>query len=187
MKVLSGGVSADVVLGDDGLVHKRFLPRLKVEMLWESDPRRVFREIDSLKAWSRIAGPETVPSVLDVEVFGFWRSEALDPTGRAYDRIEVPGLGVIDQLGAPDLPAARFELALGTQASSAYLVSTAVLAERRLLGYLVAPRGTDELDPERPDPARDPGQGRSNGQPPQWRLDPAIYGSTAAWPATPRC
>jgi aminoglycoside phosphotransferase (APT) family kinase protein len=67
VKVLSGGVSADVVLGDDGLVHKRFLPRLKVEMLWESDPRRVFREIDSLKAWSRIAGPDSVPAVIDVD------------------------------------------------------------------------------------------------------------------------
>lgn len=67
MKVLSGGVSADVVLGDDGFVHKRFLPRLKVEMLWESDPSRVFREIDSLKAWSRIAGPDAVPAVIDVD------------------------------------------------------------------------------------------------------------------------
>ena len=80
MKTLSGGVSADVVLGDDGLVHKRFLPRLKVEMLWESDPRRVFREIDSLKAWSRIVGPEAVPAVLDV-----------DPTTYSYTMPFAPG------------------------------------------------------------------------------------------------
>lgn len=80
MKVLSGGVSADVVLGDDGLVHKRFLPRLKVEMLWESDPRRVFREIDSLKAWARIVGPDCVPAVLEV-----------DPTTYSYKMPFSPG------------------------------------------------------------------------------------------------
>lgn len=80
MKVLSGGVSADVVLGDDGLVHKRFLPRLKVEALWESDPRRVFREIDSLKAWARIVGPESVPAVLSV-----------DPTTYSYTMPYSPG------------------------------------------------------------------------------------------------
>ncbi len=67
MRVLSGGVSADVLLGDDGLVHKRFLPRLKVEMEWLSDPRRVFREIDSLRAWARIAGADCVPQVVSVE------------------------------------------------------------------------------------------------------------------------
>jgi aminoglycoside phosphotransferase (APT) family kinase protein len=80
MKVLSGGVSADVVLGDDGLVRKRFLPRLKVEALWESDPRRVFREIDSLKAWARIVGPESVPAVLEV-----------DPTSYGYTMPYSPG------------------------------------------------------------------------------------------------
>jgi aminoglycoside phosphotransferase (APT) family kinase protein len=67
MKVLSGGVSGDVVLTDEGVVRKQFLPRLKVAMEWLSDPRRVFREIDSLRAWSRIVGPESVPQVLSVE------------------------------------------------------------------------------------------------------------------------
>jgi aminoglycoside phosphotransferase (APT) family kinase protein len=67
VKVLSGGVSADVVLGDDGLVHKRFLPKLKVQMEWLSDPRRVFREIDSLRAWSRIAGADIVPQIVSVD------------------------------------------------------------------------------------------------------------------------
>jgi aminoglycoside phosphotransferase (APT) family kinase protein len=66
VKVLSGGVSADVLLGDDGLVHKKFLPKLKVQMEWLSDPRRVFREIDSLRAWSRIAGPDCVPQIISV-------------------------------------------------------------------------------------------------------------------------
>lgn len=67
MKVLSGGVSGDVVLTDEGHVRKQFLPKLKVAMEWLSDPRRVFREIDSLKAWGRIVGPDSVPQVLSVE------------------------------------------------------------------------------------------------------------------------
>jgi aminoglycoside phosphotransferase (APT) family kinase protein len=71
MKVLSGGVSGEVVLTDQGHVRKQFLARLKVPMVWLSDPRRVFREIDSLRAWSRIVGPESVPQVLSVEPESF--------------------------------------------------------------------------------------------------------------------
>lgn len=71
MKVLSGGVSGDVVLTDEGHVRKQFLPQLKVAMEWKSDPRRVFREIDSLRAWARIVGPECVPQVLSVEPESF--------------------------------------------------------------------------------------------------------------------
>jgi len=67
VKVLSGGVIGDVVLTDEGHVRKQFLPKLKVAMEWLSDPRRVFREIDSLRAWGRIVGPEAVPQVLSVE------------------------------------------------------------------------------------------------------------------------
>jgi aminoglycoside phosphotransferase (APT) family kinase protein len=71
MKVLSGGVSGDVVLTDEGHVRKQFLPKLKVQMEWLSDPRRVFREIDSLRAWGRIVGPDGVPQVLAVEPESF--------------------------------------------------------------------------------------------------------------------
>lgn len=71
MKVLSGGVSGDVVLTDEGHVRKQFLPRLKVQMEWLSDPRRVFREIDSMRAWARIVGPECVPQILSVEPDSF--------------------------------------------------------------------------------------------------------------------
>jgi aminoglycoside phosphotransferase (APT) family kinase protein len=71
VKVLSGGVSGDVVLMDDGRVRKQFLPKLKVPMEWLSDPRRVFREIDSLRAWGRIAGADIVPQILSVEPESF--------------------------------------------------------------------------------------------------------------------
>jgi aminoglycoside phosphotransferase (APT) family kinase protein len=71
VKVLAGGVSGDVVLTDEGHVRKRFLPKLKVALDWRSDPRRVFREIDSLRAWARIAGADGVPRVLSVEPEAF--------------------------------------------------------------------------------------------------------------------
>jgi aminoglycoside phosphotransferase (APT) family kinase protein len=87
VKVLSGGVSADVVLGDDGLVHKRFLPKLKVQMEWLSDPRRVFREIDSLRAWFRIAGPHCVPRIVSV-----------DPADCSYTMSYAEGVSWKDQL-----------------------------------------------------------------------------------------
>ena len=67
MKPLPGGVSGEVILTDEGFVRKRLLPRLNVEMEWKSDPRRVFREIDSLRAWARVVGPDSVPRVLSVE------------------------------------------------------------------------------------------------------------------------
>lgn len=71
MKILSGGVSGDVVLTDEGHVRKQFLPKLKVATEWLSDPRRVFREIDSLRAWGRIVGPEAVPQILSVDAGSF--------------------------------------------------------------------------------------------------------------------
>lgn len=75
------------MLGDDGLVHKRFLPKLKVQMEWLSDPRRVFREIDSLRAWSRIAGPACVPQVVSV-----------DPADCSYTMTYADGVSWKDQL-----------------------------------------------------------------------------------------
>ena len=71
MNILAGGVSGDVVLTDEGHVRKQFLPKLKVQMEWLSDPRRVFREIDSLRAWGRIVGADAVPQILSVEPESF--------------------------------------------------------------------------------------------------------------------
>ena len=82
MRPLGGGVSGDVFLTDDGFVKKRFLPKLKVQMEWTSDPRRVFREIDSLRAWGRIVGPGCVPAIVSVEPgeFGYTMAYAEGPT-----------------------------------------------------------------------------------------------------------
>jgi aminoglycoside phosphotransferase (APT) family kinase protein len=92
MKILSGGVSGDVVLTDQGNVRKQFLPKLKVQMEWLSDPRRVFREIDSLRAWGRIAGQDGVPQILSVE-----------PESFAYTMTYAEGTSWKDQLLGGDV------------------------------------------------------------------------------------
>jgi aminoglycoside phosphotransferase (APT) family kinase protein len=49
---LTGGVSSDIMLLDDGrqrLVAKRALPQLKVAQHWPCHPSRIFREIDALR------------------------------------------------------------------------------------------------------------------------------------------
>jgi aminoglycoside phosphotransferase (APT) family kinase protein len=94
MKVLSGGVSGEVVLTDEGTVRKQFLPKLKVQMEWLSDPRRVFREIDSMKAWARIVGSECVPQILSVE-----------PESFAYTMTYAEGPSWKDQLMAGEVRA----------------------------------------------------------------------------------
>jgi aminoglycoside phosphotransferase (APT) family kinase protein len=75
-------VSGDVVLTDEGHVRKQFLPQLKVAMEWKSDPSRVFREIDSLRAWGRIVGPDAGPQVLSIEpeIFTYTMTYAEGPT-----------------------------------------------------------------------------------------------------------
>jgi aminoglycoside phosphotransferase (APT) family kinase protein len=117
VKVLSGGVSGDVVLLDDGSVRKQFLPKLKVAMEWLSHPARVFREIDSLRAWARIAGQDTVPQVLSVEPESFayrmtyaegpsWKDLLLDGQVRASVAHELGRrLGLVHR--RPDAEAAR--------------------------------------------------------------------------------
>ncbi len=69
VEVLSGGVSADVVVVASGtrrVVVKRALPRLRVAQKWVSSPSRVIIEAAALEAAHRIR-PANVPAVLDLD------------------------------------------------------------------------------------------------------------------------
>jgi tRNA A-37 threonylcarbamoyl transferase component Bud32 len=69
VEVLSGGVSADVVLVTSGgrrVVVKRALPRLRVAKEWVSSPSRVVLEAAALEA-ARGIRPKNVPAVLDLD------------------------------------------------------------------------------------------------------------------------
>ena len=80
-----GGVSGVTLLVDTGqqrLVVKQALSRLRVEKDWRSDPRRAVVEARALLAYSRIT-PEATPTLVDVdpERCAFTMSAAPDGTG----------------------------------------------------------------------------------------------------------
>src|SRR5262245_320492 len=54
----------------------------------------------------------------DILIHGFWRQDIQPGDGFTYQRIEVPGLGRLAQLGAPDLPVARVRVAVPTGAAN---------------------------------------------------------------------
>lgn len=66
---LAGGVSADVFavsFGDQRLVVKQALPRLRVAQEWLSSPARVIVEADAI-AFARGIRPSNVPQIIDVD------------------------------------------------------------------------------------------------------------------------
>jgi aminoglycoside phosphotransferase (APT) family kinase protein len=66
---LPGGVSADVFLitaGEERVVAKRALARLRVAQEWRSSPLRVLREAEAM-TFARKIRPDNVPEVLDVD------------------------------------------------------------------------------------------------------------------------
>jgi tRNA A-37 threonylcarbamoyl transferase component Bud32 len=66
---MKGGVSADVFMlsfGDDHLVVKMALSRLRVTQEWRSSPTRVLREADAM-VFARTIRPDNVPEIVDVD------------------------------------------------------------------------------------------------------------------------
>jgi 5-methylthioribose kinase len=69
VEALGGGVSADVFavsFGDQRLVVKHALPRLRVAQEWLSSPTRVLVEADAM-AFARRIRPSNVPEIIDVD------------------------------------------------------------------------------------------------------------------------
>ena len=128
------------------------------------------------------AASNTVDSFFDVLVHGFWSEFVTPGDGFTYERITVPGLGRIGQEGAPDLPTARMELAVSTDATTLQLVSVVDLAPNVFPGVLPYPFGVQATD-EAFDPSYNPGPGFSGGTAEQFVKDPLVYGGTAAFPA----
>lgn len=120
-------------------------------------------------------------SVFDLYVPGFWREE-VQWSGETYQRIRVPGLGSTAQPGAPDLPAARLQLAVPTDATTIQVILQPTFAPLSFAGWVPEPRLIQAEDGETVDPTRDPGPGRTTGSPDRWQIDRAIYSSQAPWP-----
>ncbi len=128
------------------------------------------------------SGP--LASVVELRIHGFWRESVVGADGQAYDRISVPGLPGIGQVGAPGLPALRFALAVPTDAKKVTLATLEALDTRLFTGLNVYPAPSPG-DDEDIDPTGDPGPGNTQGSDDKFSKDAAIYASTQAWPATP--
>ncbi|MBL8897566.1 MAG: hypothetical protein JNM84_08060 [Planctomycetes bacterium] len=121
-------------------------------------------------------------SVFRIRLSGFWR-EAHVWHGTTYQRIRVPGLDMLGQPGAPDLPVARLRLAVPTTPLGQPVSFTAtVAASMSFANTLVEPCLVPALDGEAIDPSRNPGPGATNGTPERWRIDRSIYSSASTFP-----
>src|SRR5690349_9642189 len=59
-------------------------------------------------------------TVVEVVIHGFWLDPKQGPDGN-YGRVSIPGLGRVGPYGAPDLPVARFDIAVLNGAKEARL------------------------------------------------------------------
>ncbi len=129
------------------------------------------------------AGSDEQRTQVQVTIHGFWQEDVLGDDGNTYQRITVPGLPSMGIPGAPELPVARFVLAVPTDAFEARLIGFDELAVHSYPGVIVAPqpqRGSDEEY----DPTEDPGPGDTQGFDDVWTKDAALYALQSAWPAT---
>ncbi|MFT7464836.1 MAG: hypothetical protein ACI9EF_003196 [Pseudohongiellaceae bacterium] len=117
------------------------------------------------------AASSATDSFFDIIIHGFWQEDVSPGNGQTYQQLDVAGLGYINQLGAPDLPVARLNLAVSTDASLVTLASLTDL-DPHVFDLRPYPVGTEELD------------GNENGATPsQFVLDDVIYGGTSAFPS----
>lgn len=118
---------------------------------------------------------------IDIRIHGYWQSILTGPDNVAYRKIEVPGLGRIGQVGAPDLPAVRPRIAFATNSSILDLVSAQVMTSVPSLGAPAYPFGIEGND-DPPDPTEDPGPGDPNGTDDAFKKDASIYALMTSWP-----
>ncbi|PYS21142.1 MAG: hypothetical protein DMG11_28485, partial [Acidobacteria bacterium] len=86
-------------------------------------------------------------SALSIVLHGFW-VEKKDGPGGPYTKVTVPGIGTVQQNGAPSLPALRLNLAVPTTADSVKLRSASISDARIYPGVLVWPNPIGETDQE---------------------------------------
>ena len=108
-------------------------------------------------------------SALSIVLHGFW-VEKKDGPGGPYTKVTVPGIGTVQQNGAPSLPALRLNLAVPTTADSIKLRSASISDARIYPGVLVWPNPIGETDQE--------------GGKEQFMRDDKIYSQTSNWPGT---
>ncbi|MFO7652937.1 MAG: C25 family cysteine peptidase [Candidatus Krumholzibacteriia bacterium] len=110
-------------------------------------------------------------STYRVTIHGFYRESVVGPDQRTYQRYWFPGLGMIAQEGAPDLPKIRFRLAIPTGAQTLNFQTYTIHDQRIYDSILPYPMPIPEGDQE--------------GRPEQFTIDDSIYEGTAIYPPQP--
>lgn len=123
------------------------------------------------------SGPEL--ATVEIKLHGFWQQDVVGDDGNTYQRLTIPGLAGIDQVGAPELPAARFALAVPSKATVVSLGAVQVLKQATFSGLRIYPTPLPGEDEE---PSEDPGPGDTKGYEDKFALDPSIYALTKHWP-----
>lgn len=127
------------------------------------------------------AASDHTRSIVELKIHGYFEDTVVGPDGKSYLKIRVPGLPQLGIEGGPDLPTARFIIAVATKVGSVKLGKIDALQTVNLNVPRIAPTLKAELD-EAIDPKEDRGPGDPDGTAEQWSLDPEIYKETTAWP-----
>lgn len=101
-----------------------------------------------------------------VTIHGFWIEPVMGPDQRWYNRYEFPGLGMINEEGAPELPKLVLRVAVPTTAQELTLYSAVILGDRyyeNVLPYPTPDHGVEDTAEE-------------------WRYDQKIYDGQQRYP-----
>lgn len=127
------------------------------------------------------AASDQARSIVELKIHGYFEDTVVGPDGKSYLKIRVPGLPQLGIEGGPDLPTARFIIAVATGVGSVKLGKIDELQTVTKTVPLIAPTPIAELD-EAYDPKAELGPGDPDGSPEQWVLDPVVYKETKPWP-----
>jgi hypothetical protein len=116
-----------------------------------------------------VSGSDDQQTVIDVVIHGFWMEDVAAPNQHTYQRLTFPGLGIMNQTGAPLLPAVQMHLAVPTDAEAVTLDRVDVLDTRTFSNMQVYPQ---------PIPERD----HPEGDPEIFQIDEQLYASNGPWP-----
>jgi len=109
---------------------------------------------------------------LDLTIHGFWVTPRIGGDGMLYQQIQIPGLGVLQEAGYPELPVARAEVGVLTTAPTVILADVSVMARMSFPAMLVWPHPIPEVDDAYDAWAAE-----------QFVRDAAAYSAATPWPA----
>ncbi len=128
----------------------------------EETPAELFLEEDN-------SSPEQ--TWMKLVIHGFWIVERQGPAGEPYHQVIVPGMGSLNQPGAPDLPAWKGRLGVATTAQQVNYVEYVVLAEETFDSFFdIWPQVHGETEPV------------EGNLPERFVINQDIYATNSDWP-----